>query len=214
MMTLESILTNFLTSYMQDCFFAMPAVVVSVRNLEQLSLDVQPLPNRNFKDGDSAEYPVLYHVPAIMPYTGSSALLMPVQAGDTVMLVFSQRGIDEFKSGSDIAYDTGNRYMSIQDAVAIIGISPFSKSPNQKIKHILPHDPNDLTLVHNIGLPNECEVRLKQDGSVEITSTKEIKLNSPVVKINGVNFSNHRHGYPRPTPAGLDFSSTNIVSLV
>jgi hypothetical protein len=214
MMTLESILTNFLTSYMQDCFFAMPAVVIAVRDLEQLSIDVQPLPNRLFKDGDSAEYPVLHHVPVIMPSTSTSAILLPVQAGDTVMLLFSQRGIDEFKGGSDTPYDTGRRFMSLQDAVAIIGLSPFNKSPNRPVAHTLPHNPNDLTLVHNLGTSMECEVRMKQDGSITTTSPSIINFVAPSVQINGQDYLFHKHGYPLPTPSGVDTSRTNIVSLV
>lgn len=214
MITLESILTNFLTAYMQDCFFAMPAVVLAVRDMEQLSIDVQPLPNRLFKDGDTAEYPVLHHVPVIMPYTGSSAILMPVQEGDTVMLLFSQRSIDEFKGGSGTPYDTGRRFMSLQDAVAIIGISPFSKSPNRQIAHTLPHNTKDLTIVHNLGTPSECEVRMTQDGSITATSPTKINLVAPSVQINGRDYMSHKHGYPLPTPSGVDPSRTNIVSLV
>jgi hypothetical protein len=220
MITLESILTNFLTSYMQDCFFAMPATVIAVRSMDRLELDVQPLPNREFKDGDSSEYPVLYSVPVMMPYTGTSAILMPVNSGDTVMLLFSQRGIDEFKSGSDIPYDTGKRFLSIQDAVAIIGISPFNKSPNQQSKHTLPHNPKDLTVVHNLGTPNECEVRLQESGNINITSPASINITSADISLNGVLTINespyllHKHLYPLPTPSGPNLAMTNIVSVV
>jgi hypothetical protein len=218
--TLESILTNFITSYMQDCFFCMPAVIIAVRNAEELSIDVQPLPNRQYKDGDTSEYPVLYHVPCIMPYTSNSAILMSPVAGDTVLLMFSQRGIDEFKGGSDTPYDTSRRFMSLQDAVAIIGLSPFSKSPNQAMKHTLPHNTADLTVVHNLGTPNECEVRLKQDGSVAVTASTKIDITAPAINlngittINGVEFMTHKHFYPLPTPSGIDLSSTSIVRPV
>lgn len=163
----------------------MPAVVLNVRDLEQLRIDVQPLPNHEFKDGSIAEHPAILSVPVVMPSTGSSAVLMPVKQGDTVLLVFSQKNIDGFKGGSTLPYDTtDNRWTSIQDAVAIIGVSPFSKSPNLRSKHKLPHSPNDMVVVHNLGTDKECEVRLKPSGDIKLTGNN-VSIQAKTLRASG-----------------------------
>lgn len=188
-MTLEKILTNFLESYMQSCFFAMPAIVIGIKNEEELRVDVQPLVNRVFKDGTEQEYPPLLSVPCIMPHTNTSALTIPVNQGDTVMLLFSQRSIEQFKLGAtDPHTPNSTRWMDVNDAVAVVGLSPFAKSPNLKRNHTLPHNPKDVVLTHNLGKANECEVRLTESGRVEINAPQGLF-------INGLPYAGHTHQY-------------------
>ncbi len=186
-MTLEKILVNFLETYMQGCFFCMPAVVLNVKDEEQLRVDVQPIVNRTFRDGSEPEYPVLMSVPCYMPHTKRSALTMPVEQGDTVLLVFAQRDIEQFKIGTTTPH-AGNsqRWMDVNDAVALVGLSPFSESPNLARKHALPHNPKDVVLIHNMSTPNECELRLGQDGSVSATSPTVVKISAPNIELNVV----------------------------
>lgn len=184
MQTLESILNNFLEGYLFDCFVCLPAVVVGVQNLNENRIDVQPLPTKMFKDNTSAEYPNLLNVPVVFPQTTTSALTLKINQGDNVLLVFSQSGIDEFKGGSTTPYQLDSkRFMSLNDAFAIVGITPFNKSPNNPKARTLPHSVNDTCLVTNIGTDKECEVRLKEDGSVKITSSIKVTIDSPETEI-------------------------------
>ena len=76
--------------------------------------------------------------------------------------------------------------MDVNDAVALVGLSPFSESPNLARKHTLPHNPKDVVLIHNMGTPNECELRLGQDGSVSATSPTVVKISAPNIELNVV----------------------------
>jgi hypothetical protein len=219
-MTLESILTNFLESYMQGCFFCMPALVINVKDSEQLRVDVKPLVKRVYKDGTEHEYAPLLSVPCITPSTSNSALVLPVKHGDTVLLMFSQQNIEQFKAGTTTPHTpTSGRWLDINDAVAIVGLNPFNLSPNLKTRHVLPHNPEDAVLVHNLGTQKECEVRLGSDGSVSINKQRQhlivseagiiatsgassisitdglINMTSPLVMVNGVNINTHLHSY-------------------
>ena len=177
MQSLETIMTSWIESYMQDVYTCMPAIVLNVRDMGEMRVDVQPVINHLFKDGTLLEYPPIGNVPLIFPSTRNSAITMPVAQGDTVMLMFSQKDMSIFKAGADRPHDPNTRrWMNLNDAVAIVGVHPFSKSPNRNAARKLPHNTDDLVVAHNIGTDRECEVSLTKSGDVSTTS------NSLVVK--------------------------------
>ena len=179
-------MTSWIESYMQDVYTCVPAIVLNVKDMGEMRVDVQPVINHMYKDGTLLEYPPIGNVPLIFPSTRNSAITMPVAQGDTVMLMFSQKDMSIFKAGADRPHDPNTRrWMNLNDAVAIVGVHPFSKSPNRNAARKLPHNTDDLVVAHNIGTDRECEVRLSKSGSISATSTTEISLDSPVVRIGG-----------------------------
>ena len=171
MQSLETIMTSWIESYMQDVYTCMPAIVLNVRDMGEMRVDVQPVINHLYKDGTLLEYPPIGNVPLIFPSTRNSAITMPVVQGDTVMLMFSQKDMSIFKAGADRPHDPNTRrWMNLNDAVAIVGVHPFSKSPNRNAARKLPHNTDDLVVAHNIGTDRECEVRLTQSGDIKTTS--------------------------------------------
>ena len=171
MQSLETIMTSWIESYMQDVYTCMPAIVLNVRDMGEMRVDVQPVINHLFKDGTLLEYPPIGNVPLIFPSTRNSAITMPVVQGDTVMLMFSQKDMSIFKAGADRPHDPNTRrWMNLNDAVAIVGVHPFSKSPNRNAARKLPHSTDDLVVAHNIGTDRECEVRLTKSGDIKTTS--------------------------------------------
>ena len=172
MQSLETIMTSWIESYMQDVYTCMPAIVLNVKNMGELRVDVQPVINHMFKDGTLLEYPPIGNVPLIFPSTKQSAVTMPVEQGDTVLLMFSQKDMSIFKAGADRPHDPNTRrWMNLNDAVAIVGVHPFSKSPNRNAARKLPHSRDVLVVAHNIGTDRECEVRLSKAGSIAATSS-------------------------------------------
>jgi hypothetical protein len=183
MITLESIQTNFIESYLQDCYFCMPAIVVGVQEIQQMKVDVKPLPKRKYKDSSVVEFPVLQSVPVVMPNTTTSSVSLPVNQGDTVLLVFCQREIDTFKSGATLPYEPETeRWMDINDAVAIIGLNPFNRSPNLPSKRKYPYSPNHLTITHNVGGANESEIRFDAIGGIEVNAIS-VKLQANTIEL-------------------------------
>ncbi len=79
---------------------ALPGVVTAFDAVTKL-VDVQPL-LKTRKDGDqTATTPaVIPRVPVAWPMTAAAAVYMPIAKGDPVMLVFSDRALDRWKTGT------------------------------------------------------------------------------------------------------------------
>lgn len=163
---------------------AIPARVVAVRdNLETMTVDVQPLVNNLRVDGTSQPWGTLMNVPLMFPSSDTSAFTFPVNPNDTVLLVFSQRNIETFQNGEGSPLDPNNHAKFDQnDAIAIAGLFPKSKSINRKVNRTLPHDTKDAVVAHNIGQDNEVEIRFKPDGSLRIISPTKVYVESPTIE--------------------------------
>ena len=168
--TLEARLNAFFDFKMSGMFVCMVAEVLNTSKLEQCRIDVKPIVNHEYKDSTVVEYPIILSVPVQFPSSSTSALTFPINQGDNVLLVFSQKGLDVFKSGATSAHDPIDmRSFDKRDAIAIPCVSPFSKSINNPDTRTLTHSVDDMVMTHNIGKDNECEVRLTSGGEVKIT---------------------------------------------
>jgi hypothetical protein len=164
---------------------SIPCVIVNIRDINTQRIDVQPLINYLDPVGNDKEHPVILSVPLIFPSTSSSALTLKVNTGDTVLCIFSQRCIDTFKAGDGSpTRPLDLRKFDKRDAMAIPGLFPFEKAINNPTKRTWAHNTNDTVLVHNIGQPNETEIRFKDDGSLVINSTNQFTLNCSKAIVN------------------------------
>lgn len=184
---LEPLLHNFADDYFRDLKFIMPAMVIGVQGLEELRIDVKPLNKIRHRDGTISELPNIENIPLMCYGTDDSAILMNVKQGQTVLVVFSQLSLDEFKGGSITPYSSrNNRKHDFQDAIAIPSIFPFNRSPNNKLRHATDHSTDDLTIVHNLGVSGkENKVVLKKSGAISIISSKDVLIDAPSSKFNG-----------------------------
>jgi hypothetical protein len=187
---------------MSDIHTAIPCKIVNVyQNMEQQKVDVIPSINDLLKDGSAEPGMQILGVPVIFPGSATTLLSFPINVGDTVWVMFSQRSMDNFKIGSGeptIANDY--RKFSDQDAVAIPGLFPFGKSPNTPQIRKFPHEANrDLCIAHNIASGTEVNILLKQNGDLiintesavtvncktgTINATEEYTINAPTMNIN------------------------------
>lgn len=68
--------------------------------------------------------PLLVNVPVMFPGGGDWFLTFPVKKGDECLLIASQRSIDNWKSNGGVQEPSNvRRYLSIKDAVAIVGLN-------------------------------------------------------------------------------------------
>jgi hypothetical protein len=173
-MTFESATKALFEYQMRNIFTAIPAKVMMVENAGEQRVSVKPLVNAVFPDwDDSEEFPTILSVPLMYPSSSSSAVVFPVHAGDTVLLVFAQSCMDVFKGGDGSAQPPSDyRRFDKRDAIAIPGLFPFGSAINQVSKHTLPHSTDDLVVFHNLGTSAECELRMKQTGKIEINGNQ------------------------------------------
>jgi hypothetical protein len=74
------------------------------------------------------DYPVLVDCPAIVLTGGAFSLKMPIQAGDTCVILFNDRDIDNwFQSGQVKEVNTG-RLHSFADGLALVGVRSLANS--------------------------------------------------------------------------------------
>jgi Phage protein Gp138 N-terminal domain len=164
---------------------SIPCIVVAVKDdfKEQL-VDVQPSVNILRPDGAVSEQAVIYNVPVIMPATSTSAITMPINVGDTVMCMFSQKAIEVWQE-SDGKPSTPNNYAKFhkKDAVAIVGLFPRKNAVNNPNKRTHAHSTKDLVIAHNIGKANEVEIRFKPNGDMIVNTPAKVEVNCNTASI-------------------------------
>lgn len=190
---LEPILRNFFSDRMAEMNFCLPARIDNIQNLKQGRVDVKPLYIPRYLDNTYSELPIIRNVPIVLPSCNESGMVFSPKQGDTVLLVFSQCNIDNFKAGSIEPYSTVfDRSFDINDAVAFAGFSPFNINPINTDKHKKDYELGDVSVFNNLGKENENKINVKKDGTVKIVSSSTdidsksmIKMNSPNIKSEG-----------------------------
>ena len=190
---LEPILRNFFSDKMSEMNFCLPARLDNVQNLKQGRVDVKPLYIPRYLDNTYSELPVIKNVPVVLPSCNESGMVFSPKQGDTVLLVFSQCNIDNFKAGSVEPYSTVfDRSFDINDAIALVGFSPFNVNPINTEKHKKDYELGDVSTFNNLGKENENKINVKKDGTIKIISSSTtvesevmVKVDSPNIKTKG-----------------------------
>jgi hypothetical protein len=162
-----------------------PAIVLRVYGAgEKQMVDIQPVVSRILSSGLPEDQPPISGVPVIFPGSLTSQFSFPINVGDTVLAVFCGSDIENFKigDGRPLGAKTA-RKQSMMDAVAIPGLFPFSKARNNPALRNLPHNTMDAVIVHNIGTSGECEIRLKENGDVKVTTPALFEVQCKDMKV-------------------------------
>jgi len=206
---LDSIINQYINNNLKRAFTAIPCRVTSVNNMGQQRINVQPIINIVKTSDEELEHAIIQNVPVVFPGSSTSQFSFPVNVGDTVLCVFSQRSLDRFKLGAKNPHRPIDlRKMSRNDAVAIPGLFPFEDAVNNPGKRSLGHSTEDAVVTHNIGTGSECEVRLKPSGDVIINSPSNVQVNCETAEINAPS------GVVVDTPTTKFTGNVNVVGDV
>lgn len=160
------------TSLKEGLFTALPAVIIKVHSGNELRYDIQPTISQKNKDGEDKPYTAIYHVPAALPKSVTGGLSFELSVGDGVLAIFSQRGLEAWKSSNSASsINKRNDYaiMNMKDAVIIPCVFPFSASPNN-------NNPAPEDTVLNC---KSTEVRIeKGSGNVVVNTGTEVIVNA------------------------------------
>ena len=219
---LEPILRNFFSGQMSEMNYCLPARIENVQNLKEGRVDVKPLYIPRYIDNTYSELPVIKNVPIVFPSSNKSGNVFPVEQGDTVLLIFAQCNIDNFKGGSVEPYSTVfDRSFDINDAIALVGFSPFNINPINTEKHKKDYELGDVSTFNNLGKDTENKVNVKKDGTNayvasshnfdgEVTTKNKVTMTNDVqltgtqtvdgdIIINGISLkqfiASHNHNY-------------------
>ena len=110
---------------------AMPGNVIAY-DAGTRTARVQPALRVVLTDGTEMSLPPVSQVPVLMLAGGGCRVNVDLEAGDSVLLVFAQRGLDEWKKIYDEATPDSQGMLSLKDAIAIPGfVRPDRSYPTQ-----------------------------------------------------------------------------------
>lgn len=93
-------------------------------NASEMKADVLPLINNT----DGSQPSLLIEVPVTMLRAGGFVIRPPYQKGDIVLIVFVDRGMDNFLLSGKSSMPSGTRKHSLDDAVIVGSVLPFTQA--------------------------------------------------------------------------------------
>jgi hypothetical protein len=213
------VLTNLIQKYVRDNVNThLPAKVVAVTDYgSKQTVDVNIQLSRLYSNGKVLDNKdsIIYGVPVVFPSGGGGLLSFPVAVGDTVLIVFSQRNIEDWllSDGQREIIPGDSRHYSDSDAIAIPGLyttqshlSPNTTDVELKFKNSsIRISPDNV-----ITITNGQSTYVMDGGDVTLTATN-INLNGNVtiptsLTLGGKEINNHTHpitsGSSAPGPTG------------
>jgi len=114
-------------NFISDVNVCLPGKIIKIQDAKKRKISVQPEIKRVYLDNTELEPPIIENVP--LKYTGSSKAILhyPIEIGDKVILIFSQRSLDNWLSDDKLTTPGNRRMFNITDAIAIPGIQSFKE---------------------------------------------------------------------------------------
>jgi hypothetical protein len=153
--TLATVIAQAITSMMGAVHTCMPGQIETY-DYKTAKADVLPLINRSYDDGSVIRMPVIMNVPIVWPRTSAGAITFPLQRGDGVLILFSERSIDEWLTNGKQVTPLDTRQYDLSDAIAIPGCFAFNVS--------VPSPANGTDFIINY---KGQTVSIKPDGTIE-----------------------------------------------
>ena len=148
---------DLIRSELRRLSFCAPARVESFDYTHQKAT-VTPLLKRADLQGNQYGFTPIPDVPVVFPAALNASVTFPLVAGDTVLLVFAERTLENWiETGAEAATDTV-RMLETEDAIAIAGLFPNSHTSDAEADTL------------KIKYKNQT-IKIKSDGSIEIGGT-------------------------------------------
>ena len=189
---ITDVIKDWISNRLADVNTVMPGRIVDYVPAEQkasVEIVIKRLLNTEGAN-KTVDVPAIINVPVVFPATPKSMLTFPLEKGDGVLVVFSQRSLDVFLRAADNApLDPEDfRRFDLTDAIALPGLFGFPSAPNDTAKHSLAHSTDDTVLQHNMNSGAEVELRLRLDGSVVIQNANgsvTVAADGQIIATNG-----------------------------
>jgi hypothetical protein len=104
---------------------AMPAIITHYDSATKKAT-VKPSIKKVFANNTVQSMPTISNVPVVMPRTTTAGLNIPVNVGDSVLLVFSERSLERWLSNGGEVEPGFDRKFDLTDAIAIVGLYSFN----------------------------------------------------------------------------------------
>lgn len=131
-----------------------------------------------YEDGSTVDYPVISGVPVVFMAAGGASINLPVLKGDSCFVIFFDRDMSNWLLGGAGQKPNSTRAHNMSDAVAIMGLSPFTNTSKA--------ENNTDVLINYSG----SKITIKPDGVLNIETTKDINIDSAeTVNMNSKNIN-------------------------
>lgn len=170
---------------------SFPAEVVAVHSFgSKQFVDVKPLIHPQDEEGEILDTPIIYDVPILFQSAAGGLLSFPVEVGDTMMLIISQRSISQWLIGNGSATATKDfDNFEITDAVAIPGLYTQSTNlrPNTRDVELkfagnsirqTPDGDTFITAPNNITVDAGSDVTVTAGGNISASAGGNITANA------------------------------------
>lgn len=163
-------------NFLSDLHVCLPARIISL-SYDLQKATVQPMIKARYTDADGnpdglVEMPSIPAVPLIFPSSKHAIMTFPVEVGDLVLLVFSERSTDNFvySDGRNPVDPNDLRMHDYSDAFAICGMFTFPTA--------LGIHQTDTVIRMNAGQSNETKLSFKPNGDVVVDSSAKFIVNT------------------------------------
>lgn len=161
--TLADAIRNSILYHFNNVHTAFPAQIVSYDYTTQKA-SLQPTINKVWTAGDPTPMPVLNNVPVVFPASGGASITFPVNSGDTCLVVCCERSIDQWLIEGGLVNPIDPRKFDLTDAVAIVGLLPFTSS--------FPRTNNTDLLINYAG----SSISITQSGAIIVDTATTLAL--------------------------------------
>lgn len=176
MTSLESIMKQNIA----EVHTAIPGKIVKF-DASRCIAEVQPTLSYHVADGRVLTYPVIVEVPVFMPKAGVSTITYPVKEGDSCLLVFSERSLDEWMGKSTDEHHDPRKF-DLTDAFAFVGMCPAQNINPENIEVINGATTFEVTPNAHINVIGNISVVGRIDCTGDVTG-------------GGISLINHTHPY-------------------
>jgi hypothetical protein len=149
---------------------ALPALIESY-DYKQQKADIRINLAELNADESSTEYPILVSVPVMHPRSGGASITMPVKAGDSCLVIFSDRDLAKWKLGAEEQSVQTRRMHSLNDAIAICGLTQFTQETELE-------NENEMLIRYS-----DTDIVLKPKGVLDIITANEINVKTDKIVI-------------------------------
>lgn len=128
-------------------------------------------------NGELKQYPVLVDCPCVVLSGGNGRLTMPINPGDSCLVLFNDKDIDNWYSGGQTVSPRTERKHSFSDAIALVGI-------RNKQNEISGYLNNGVELKYG-----GSTIKLENNKVTVTNATATVEMNSATVTVTSTNIS-------------------------
>jgi len=124
--TLQEAIMAAVKSTISGIHTAIPGIIESY-DYTTCKAEVKPSIKRQYVDGSVLSMPIIVNVPVIWPRTKNGSITFPLERGDSILIIFSERSLENWLSKGHDVTPGDRRKFDISDAIAIPGLFSFDE---------------------------------------------------------------------------------------